>query len=123
MAPIPEYHLERDMRRWSINPGRFTRLCQSRESEPDTFLSSSPLDLGELQDFWSVYHDKLSFLKTVNEKDIFLRTSNELRTHQVAGGLLYGMDPNVQATTFPVHCQPDHVYFTPLRPSELTILP
>jgi 2-phosphoxylose phosphatase len=62
----------------------------------------------KLQDFWSVYHDKLGFLKSVNEKDILLRTSTELRTHQVAGGLLYGMDPNVQAATFPVHCQPEN---------------
>jgi len=58
------------------------------------------------KDFRSVYHQKLGFLTSVNEKDILLRTSTELRTHHVASGLLYGMDPATTKKKFPVHCLP-----------------
>ncbi|OBZ74558.1 ER membrane protein complex subunit 1 [Grifola frondosa] len=61
------------------------------------------------RDFWSVYADKVGFLHSVNEKDIFIRTSTETRTMQVAGGLLTGMDPAVASRTFPVTTQPSPI--------------
>ncbi|THH16964.1 hypothetical protein EW146_g3768 [Bondarzewia mesenterica] len=39
------------------------------------------------KDFWGVYHDKLGFLESVNEHDIYIRTSVADRTFQVASGL------------------------------------
>ena len=74
-------------------------------AEADTYVMS-------LQDFWAVYHDKLGFLKTVNENDIFIRTSTETRTFQVAGGLLAGMDPGMIGRPFPVTTQPAPVRTT-----------
>ncbi|KAI8996247.1 phosphoglycerate mutase-like protein [Trametes punicea] len=61
------------------------------------------------QDFWSVYHEELDFLPSVNEKDIFIRTSTETRTFQVASGLLVGMDPGMATKTFPVTTQPSPI--------------
>ncbi|TFY63637.1 hypothetical protein EVJ58_g3134 [Rhodofomes roseus] len=58
------------------------------------------------KDFWSVYAQKLGFLESVNEQDIFVRTSVADRTYQVAGGLLTGMDPTMATKTFPVLTQP-----------------
>ncbi|KAI0920703.1 hypothetical protein AcV5_010377 [Taiwanofungus camphoratus] len=58
------------------------------------------------KDFWSVYAHKLGFLQTINEDDIYVRTSTETRTFQVAGGLLTGMDPDMATKTFPVTTQP-----------------
>lgn len=59
------------------------------------------------QDFWGVYHEKLGFLERVNEKEIYIRTSTEPRTHQVAGAMLYGMDPDTAGKQWSVHMQPD----------------
>ncbi|KAI0659475.1 phosphoglycerate mutase-like protein [Cubamyces menziesii] len=61
------------------------------------------------QDFWSVYHSELGYLKSVNEKDIFIRTSTETRTFQVASGLLVGMDSRMASKTFPVTTQPSPI--------------
>ncbi|KAH9851200.1 phosphoglycerate mutase-like protein [Lenzites betulinus] len=61
------------------------------------------------QDFWSVYHHALRFLTSVDERDIFVRTSTETRTFQVAGGLLVGMDPSMSTKTFPVTTQPSPI--------------
>ncbi|KAI0633152.1 phosphoglycerate mutase-like protein [Trametes polyzona] len=61
------------------------------------------------QDFWSVYHHELGFLTSVNERDIFIRTSTETRTFQVAGGILVGMDPRMSTQTFPVTTQPSPI--------------
>ncbi|EKM52252.1 uncharacterized protein PHACADRAFT_176271 [Phanerochaete carnosa HHB-10118-sp] len=61
------------------------------------------------QDFWSVYSQKLGFLQSVNEKDIFMRTSVETRTMQVASGLLVGFDPSMATKTFPVTTQPSPI--------------
>ncbi|PCH43274.1 phosphoglycerate mutase-like protein [Wolfiporia cocos MD-104 SS10] len=58
------------------------------------------------EDLWAVYAEKLGFLTTINEYDIFIRTSTETRTFQVAGGLLQGMDPGMATKTFPVTTQP-----------------
>jgi hypothetical protein len=62
-----------------------------------------------MQDLWAVYHGKLGFLKTVDERTIHVRTSTETRTFQVAGGLLYGMDRSIAHRPFKVHTQPDNV--------------
>lgn len=59
------------------------------------------------QDFWGVYHEKLGFLDQVNEKDVYIRTSTEPRTHEVAGAMLYGMDPDTAGKQWSVHMQPD----------------
>ncbi|KAH9911777.1 phosphoglycerate mutase-like protein [Epithele typhae] len=61
------------------------------------------------KDFWSVYHNKLGFLKKVDEEDILVRTSAATRTFQVAGGLLFGMDPNMAVKDFPVTTQPENI--------------
>ncbi|KAH9929330.1 phosphoglycerate mutase-like protein [Fomitopsis serialis] len=61
------------------------------------------------EDFWSVYAQKLGFLQSVNEDDIFIRTSVADRTYQVAGGLLTGMDPTMATKTFPVLTQPSAI--------------
>ncbi|KAK7684387.1 hypothetical protein QCA50_012334 [Cerrena zonata] len=61
------------------------------------------------KDFWSVYANKLGLLKSVNEKDIFVRTSTETRTFQVAGGMLEGMDPSSKGKQFPVVTQPGNI--------------
>ncbi|KIJ59604.1 hypothetical protein HYDPIDRAFT_33044 [Hydnomerulius pinastri MD-312] len=61
------------------------------------------------QDFWSVYHHKLGFLEHVNQEDIYVRTTTEVRTYQVAGGLLYGMDPSTVKQRWPVYTQPENI--------------
>ncbi|TFK81329.1 phosphoglycerate mutase-like protein [Polyporus arcularius HHB13444] len=61
------------------------------------------------KDFWSVYGRKLGFLTSVNAKDIFIRTSTETRTFQVASGVLVGMDPAMAAKSFPVTTQPSPI--------------
>lgn len=71
------------------------------------YLPRRTIDLyGILQDFWDVYHKKLGFLNVVDDKHLYVRTSTETRTFQVAGGMLYGMDPNVRNNAFKVHNQP-----------------
>ncbi|KAI0071352.1 phosphoglycerate mutase-like protein [Panus rudis PR-1116 ss-1] len=54
------------------------------------------------KDFWSVYVGKLGLLRSVNQQDIFVRTSSETRTFQVAGGMLTGMDASFANKDFPV---------------------
>ncbi|KLO07369.1 phosphoglycerate mutase-like protein [Schizopora paradoxa] len=61
------------------------------------------------KDFWSIYHDELGFLESVNTKDILMRTSTEDRTQQVAGGLLFGFDKTMATKTFPLHAQPSNI--------------
>lgn len=61
------------------------------------------------QDFWSVYHDRLNFLNTVNPEDIHVRTTTEVRTHQVASALLFGMDSATSSRPWPVYTQPENV--------------
>ena len=56
-----------------------------------------------------MYSKKLDFLKSVNEKDIFVRTSVETRTMQVASGILAGMEPSLASKQFPVTTQPSPV--------------
>ncbi|KAI0683289.1 phosphoglycerate mutase-like protein [Cytidiella melzeri] len=61
------------------------------------------------QDYWSVYSKELGLLQSVNENDIFVRTSVETRTMQVASGLLAGFDPSFATKTFPVTTQPSPI--------------
>ncbi|KAI0791129.1 phosphoglycerate mutase-like protein [Abortiporus biennis] len=61
------------------------------------------------QDFWSVYSKRLGFLQSVNEKDIYVRTSTETRTFQVAGGMLTGMDHSLAGKPFSVTTQPGNI--------------
>lgn len=66
-------------------------------------------------DFFSVYgpQGKVPFLHDgVNEKDVYIRTSNSDRTYQVAGGLLHGMGHH---GAFPVHTQPSNIVRTSSR--------
>ncbi|KIJ51212.1 hypothetical protein M422DRAFT_158528 [Sphaerobolus stellatus SS14] len=58
------------------------------------------------KDFASVYINKLKFLKEVDQTEIYVRTSTEDRTYQVAGGMLFGMDPSVDGKAFKVHNEP-----------------
>ncbi|KII94408.1 hypothetical protein PLICRDRAFT_101602 [Plicaturopsis crispa FD-325 SS-3] len=60
------------------------------------------------KDFWSVYHGKLGFVNNPT-KDFWLRTSTEIRTHQVASGLLYGMDPSTATVPHKVYTQPENI--------------
>ncbi|KAH8092212.1 phosphoglycerate mutase-like protein [Cristinia sonorae] len=61
------------------------------------------------RDFWSVYSKKLGFLHSVNDRDLFIRTSTETRTFEVAGGMLAGMDPRMVNKDFPVHTLPSNI--------------
>jgi hypothetical protein len=70
------------------------------------------------QDFWSVYHERLNFLRTVNSEDIHVRATTEVRTHQVAGGILFGMDPTISKSPWPVYTQPEGVCNLCLCPCE-----
>ena len=56
-----------------------------------------------------MYAKKLKFLKTVNQKDIFIRSSTSTRVFEVAGGLLTGMQSSMVNKSFPVHTQPSNV--------------
>ena len=56
-----------------------------------------------------MYSKKLGLLKSVNEKDIFVRTSVETRTMHVASGLITGFDKSFQTKTFPTTTQPSPV--------------
>jgi hypothetical protein len=71
------------------------------------------------KDFWGVYHDKLHFLTEVDEDQLYVRTSTETRTFQVAGGMLYGMDKRMAAKTFKVYTQPSVVRSFLLLPSSV----
>ena len=52
-----------------------------------------------------------SFLEPegVTPSNIYVRTSTEDRTYQVAGGMLFGMDPKTQNVQWQVHVQPSTV--------------
>ncbi|GJJ08539.1 hypothetical protein Clacol_002757 [Clathrus columnatus] len=54
------------------------------------------------KDFASVYINKLKFLKGVDAIDVYVRTSTEDRTYQVAGALLYGMDETLSKKQFKI---------------------
>ena len=60
------------------------------------------------KDLWSVYAGRHGLVQSVNEKDLYIRTSNSDRTYQVTGGLLFGMDPEFPRS-FQVHTQPSNV--------------
>lgn len=72
-------------------------------------LRYNPTLIHGKQDFWSVYHGKLGFLQHVDERELYIRTSTETRTHQVAGGFLFGMDRSMLDRSFKIHTQPANV--------------
>ncbi|KAI0040100.1 phosphoglycerate mutase-like protein [Auriscalpium vulgare] len=61
------------------------------------------------KDFWAVYHHKLGFLRSVDQSEIWVRTSTEDRTMQVASGMLFGMDPATAERSWPVFTQPSTI--------------
>ena len=61
------------------------------------------------QDLWELYHDHLGFLRVVDPNEIWVRTSTEDRTMQVAGAMLAAMDPFVTGLPWPVYTQPASV--------------
>jgi 2-phosphoxylose phosphatase len=63
----------------------------------------------EQQDLWELYHDHLGFLRAVDPNEIWVRTSTEDRTMQVAGAMLAAMDPFVAGLPWPVYTQPASV--------------
>ncbi|KAH9993436.1 phosphoglycerate mutase-like protein [Russula vinacea] len=58
------------------------------------------------QDLWELYHDHLGFVRGVDPREIWVRTSTEDRTMQVAGAMLAAMDPLVAGLPWPVYTQP-----------------
>lgn len=40
---------------------------------------------------------------------MLVRTTTEVRTHQVAGGILFGMDSKTSQERWPVYTQPENV--------------
>jgi 2-phosphoxylose phosphatase len=61
------------------------------------------------QDLWELYHDRLGFLDAVDPCEIWIRTSTEDRTMQVAGAMLAAMDPQRAGQPWAVHTQPASV--------------
>jgi hypothetical protein len=70
---------------------------------PPPLRSKLYLIILRTQDFASVY---APFLKSISPSRIYLRTSTADRTYQVAGGMLYGMDPKTKDIMWPAHVQP-----------------
>ena len=64
------------------------------------------------RDLWSVYHDKLGFLRSVDSNEIYFRTGPNDRTNQVASALLAGMQPSLAHSEFTVYTEP-----APVSPS------
>ncbi|KAF8498089.1 phosphoglycerate mutase-like protein [Russula emetica] len=58
------------------------------------------------KDLWELYHGHLGFLRAVDPNEIWVRTSTEDRTMQVAGAMLAAMDPFVAGLPWPVYTQP-----------------
>lgn len=58
------------------------------------------------KDFAGVYSDKLKFLEEIDSSTVWVRTSTEDRTYQVAGGMLFGMNPNLSKQPFKVVTEP-----------------
>lgn len=45
----------------------------------------------------------------MNPNDIYVRTSTEDRTYEVAGGMLFGIDPAIEGKSFKVFTEPASV--------------
>lgn len=58
------------------------------------------------KDLWELYHHHLGFLRAVDPNEIWVRTSTEDRTMQVAGAMLAAMDPFIAGSPWPVYTQP-----------------
>jgi hypothetical protein len=63
----------------------------------------------EKKDLWELYHDRLGFLAAVDPAEIWVRTSTEDRTLQVAGAMLSAMNPRISGQPWNVHTQPASV--------------
>ena len=61
------------------------------------------------KDLWELYHDHLGLIRAVDPSEIWVRTSTEDRTMQVAGAMLAAMDPLVAGQPWPVYTQPASV--------------
>ena len=108
LASVPSNLLERDLWLWSAHRGW---PCWCDKAWICEYLlvwlrNVFSIFIHLSQDFWSVYHHKLSFLGSVNMDDIHIRTSTEPRTMQVASGILYGMDPKTISQAWKVVTQP-----------------
>ncbi|KAH9966321.1 phosphoglycerate mutase-like protein [Lactifluus volemus] len=58
------------------------------------------------RDLWELYHDHLGFLNVVDPSEIWVRTSTQDRTMQVAGAMLAAMDPQRAGQPWTVYTQP-----------------
>ena len=61
------------------------------------------------KDLWELYHDRLGLVGAVEPSEIWVRTSTEDRTMQVAGAMLAAMDPLVAGLPWPVYTEPASV--------------
>jgi hypothetical protein len=109
MAPISKYHLEWNLWCRPVDSGRLGWCYSSWKSKHWSLCHLTHETDMAVQDFWSVYHDQLDFLSTVNSEEIHMRTTTEVRTHQVASALLFGMDPATSKRPWPVYTQPQSV--------------
>jgi len=97
----------------------WTGSCDAGQLTPGGLLDASRHG----KDLWELYHDKLGFLCAVNPAEIWVRTSTEDRTMQVAGAMLAAMDPDVAGKPWTVYTQPASVRLPgtpafPLRPDD-----
>lgn len=91
---------------------RGTERCDIRYCHPPlSYFVSHSADTPK-QDLWELYHDRLEFLTVVDPTEIWLRTSTEDRTLQVAGAILAAMDPRASGKPWNVHTQPASVCST-----------
>ncbi|KAI9463914.1 phosphoglycerate mutase-like protein [Russula earlei] len=76
--------------------------CDAGQLTPGGLLDASQHG----KDLWELYHDRLGFLSAVDPAEIWVRTSTEDRTMQVAGAMLAAMDPSVAGQPWTVYTQP-----------------
>ncbi|KAH9957830.1 histidine phosphatase superfamily [Russula dissimulans] len=80
----------------------WTGSCDAGQLTPGGLLDASRHG----KDLWELYHDRLGLLCAVDPAEIWVRTSTEDRTMQVAGAMLAAMDPNVAGQPWTVYTQP-----------------
>jgi len=86
-----------------------TERCDIRYCHPPLGCFASRSADAPKQDLWELYHDRLEFLTAVDPTEIWVRTSTEDRTLQVAGAMLAAMDPRASGKPWKVHTQPASV--------------
>ncbi|KAI0293662.1 phosphoglycerate mutase-like protein [Multifurca ochricompacta] len=90
----------------------FARTIWSGTCDAGQLTSGGLIDAAQHgKDLWELYHDHLGFLSVVSPEEIWVRTSTEDRTMQVAGAMLAAMDPLRAARGQPwaVHTQPSSI--------------